>query len=386
MTLTDILLIFVLVAVVGAIILFILKGRPKVDNTSDQSIQLLQSQIGQLTAMQNEKLDRTLKEINDRMREQNVTLNDQLHRSQVGLQQQFAMSQKAMLETNSATSKIIKEVTEKLTKLDDTNKQIVDFAGQMQSLENILKNPKQRGVLGEYYLETVLRNVLPPDSFKLQYKFSNGEIVDAIIITRDGMIPVDAKFTLGNYNRMSTAESKEERAEYEKIFLSDLKKRIDETSKYIRPGEKTFDFAFMFLPADGLYYDLLVQKIGALDASSMGVIEYAFKKKVMVVSPTTLFAYLQTVLQGLRALKIEESTIEIQKNVGKLQKHLSAYEEYFNRLGGHLEKATSSYTVAAKEFGKIDKDMFDITGKTTDLLEVAVVEPDPTEQTPLELN
>lgn len=360
-------LIFAIFAAAAGIILY-MRSQTKTDGQQSQAITMLQNQLAQLAAQLNEKQDRTLKEVNDRLRETNTTLTDQLIKNQASSQLQFSSSQK-----------IIQQVTEKLTKLDETNKQVVGFADQLQSLEKILRNPKQRGVLGEYYLETVLKNVLPPDAFKLQYRFPNNEIVDALIVTKDGLIPVDAKFSLENYNRMTEAETPEERDRVEKLFKQDLKNRIDETSKYIRPQDGTLDFAFMFIPADGLYYDLLVQKVGGLDVNSVGLIEYAFRKKVMLVSPTTFFAYLQTVLQGLRALKIEESAMSIRKHVEELQRHLNSYQEHFGRVGKYLGTTVSAYNTANKELGKIDKDMFRITGGerlTIETIEVSPPSPD----------
>lgn len=361
MTTTEIILL-ALAAIFGVAVVYLLT-RPKQDNkTGVDTITILQAQIQQLANSQNEKLDRTIQELNNRLSEQNKTIGEQMRESRVSLHQQLVMSQKASRDISDSTQKIVKEVTEKLVKLDETNKQVMGFAEQMQSLENILRNPKQRGVLGEYFLNSVLESVLPPDAFKLQYKFKNGEIVDGLIITRDKYIPIDAKFSLENYNRMATAETAEERVRFEKLFKSDLKGRVDETSKYIRPDESTYDFAFMFIPADGLYYELLVNKVGSLDAASSSLIEYAFKKRVIIVSPTTLFAYLQTVLQGLRALKIEESAKEIQANVAKLQKHLTSYEDSFRKLGDHLGRAASSYASASDEYHKIDKDVIRIVG------------------------
>jgi DNA recombination protein RmuC len=356
---TEIILLIGLAAVCALLILMWSKlNKP---NHSDGALTMLQNQLQQIAHSQNEKLDRTIKELNDRLSEQNRTLNDQMRESRLTMQNQLSLSQKALRDTSDSTQKIVKEVTEKLTRLDETNKQVMGFAAQLQSLENILKNPKQRGVLGEYFLETVLKNVLPPDAYKMQYKFANGEIVDGLIITRDKSIPVDAKFSLENYNRMAVAENTEERLRLEKTFKSDLKQRIEETAKYIRPEEGTYDFAFMFIPADGLYYDLLVNKIGNLESSSNSIMEYAFTKRVIVVSPTTLFAYLQTVLQGLRALSIEESAKEIQANVAKLQKHLNAYEDNFRKLGDHLNRAVSAYANTSDEYRKIDKDVVRIT-------------------------
>ncbi len=260
------------------------------------------------------------------------------------------------------SSKIVRDVTERLTKLDETNRQVVSFADQLQKLQDTLNNPKQRGVLGEYYLETVLKNVLPPKHYKLQYKFKDGEIVDAAIFLQDKIIPVDAKFSLENYNRLTELGPGADHDAIEKQFKQDLKNRIDETSKYIRPSENTMDFAFMFIPAEGLYYDLLVNKVGAGGVSSRDLIDYAFKEKhVIIVSPTSFFAYLQTVLQGLRAMQIEESAKEIRKNVEVLAKHLQSYDGYLQKLGATLGTTVGHYNTAYKEFKKIDKDVVKIT-------------------------
>lgn len=259
------------------------------------------------------------------------------------------------------SSKIVREVTERLTKLDETNRQVVGFADQLKRLQDTLNNPKQRGVLGEYYLETVLKNVLPPKHYKLQYKFKDGDIVDAAIFLQDKIIPVDAKFSLENYNRLSETTAGPEHDRIEKVFKQDLKNRIDETSKYIRPAENTMDFAFMFIPAEAIYYDLLVNQVGQAGVSSRDLIDYAFKEKhVIIVSPTSFFAYLQTVLQGLRAMQIEEGAKEIRKNIEVLAKHLMSYDAYMQKLGATLGTTVGHYNAAYKEFGKIDKDVVKI--------------------------
>ena len=287
----------------------------------------------------------------------NQVLDSKLSQSNQTVQAQFEQSRK-----------IIEGVTEKLTKLDNTNRQVVNFAEQLQSLENILTNPKQRGILGEYYLETVLKNVLPPKSYKLQYEFKDGDIVDAVIFIQDKIIPVDSKFSLENYNRIAQAQSDEERTKLEKQFKNDLKTRIDETSKYIKPDKGTMDFAFMFIPAEGVYYDLLVNQVGVVKISTRDLIEYAFRdKRVIIVSPTSFHAYLQTVLQGLRALQVEESAKEIRERVEMLAKHLRSYEEYMQKLGNNLGTTVNMYNSAYKEFGKIDKDVSKITDKKSEM-------------------
>ncbi|MCU0680151.1 MAG: DNA recombination protein RmuC [Planctomycetes bacterium] len=266
------------------------------------------------------------------------------------------------------SAKIISEVTERLTKLDETNKQIVNFSSQLQNLQDILKNPKQRGVLGEYYLEETLKNVLPPNSYQMQYPFKNGDIVDAVVFVKDKIIPVDSKFSLENYERILNSKDEETREKWEKQFKQDLKNRIDETAKYVRPAEKTMDFAFMFIPSEAIYYDLLVNKVGAVKVNTRDLIEYAFKdKKVIIVSPTSFLAYLQTVLQGLRAMQIEESAKEIRINVEKLSRHIASYEEFLIKLGNTLGTSVNHYNNAYKEFKKVDKNISKIIDRESEM-------------------
>jgi len=271
-------------------------------------------------------------------------------------------SARAIQEQSGQNAKIIRNVTERLTKLDDTNKQVMGFAEQLQSLENILTNPKQRGILGEYYLETVLKNVLPPSGYQMQYDLGDGEIVDAAVFIKDKILPIDSKFSLDNYNRIVKEKDANRRAQLEKRFKIDLKARIDETAKYIKPKKGTMDFAFMFIPSEGIYYDLLVNRIGAIKVNTRDLIEYAFQDRhVIIVSPTSFHAYLQTVLQGLRALQIEESAKGIRKGVEALAKHLNSYETYLQKMGSNLGTTVKMYNSAYKEFGKIDKDVMKIT-------------------------
>jgi DNA recombination protein RmuC len=289
------------------------------------------------------------------------------------LDNRLAESNKTVQFHSSQSTQIIKDVTEKLTRLEETNKQVVSFADQLQQMQDILKNPKQRGVLGEFFLETVLKNVLPPNSYEMQYSFKDGSIVDAAIFVDKRIIPVDSKFSLENYNRMVEAREQNEKKKYESAFINDLKLRIEETSKYVKPEEKTMDFAFMFIPAEAVYYDLLINKVGAITEETNNLIYYAGKKKVIIVSPTSFLAYLQTVLQGLRNQKISEQAHLIIGEVERLGRHLFVYSEYMKRLGDHLGTTVSSYNKAGKELVKIDKDVVKITG-TEAKIEIEEVE------------
>jgi DNA recombination protein RmuC len=218
-------------------------------------------------------------------------------------------------------------------------------------------------------LETLLKNILPPGSYQMQYKLGadeNGKelIPDAVVFVKDKIIPIDSKFSLENYNKIIEQKDPAEKEKLEKNFVNDLKNRITETSKYIQPSKGTMDFAFMFIPHEAIYYDLLINKIGALKDETENLIQRAASKyHVIIVSPTSFLAYLQTVLQGLRALKIEESIKEIIKNIGDVSKHLLSYEEYMKKLGNNLGTTVGMYNQAYKEFKKIDKDITKIAGK-----------------------
>lgn len=298
-----------------------------------------------------------------------VLLQNQLQELNRTLDAKMGESKRDMQFQHSESSKLIRDVTERLTKLDETNRQVVNFADQLQSLQDILKNPKQRGVLGEYYLETLLKNVLPFGSYEVQYHMGLDEktgkelIVDAVVHVKDKIIPIDSKFSLENYNRLAEERDPVERERLEKLFRSDLKNRIDETAKYVLPSKGTMDFAFMFIPHEAIYYDLLVAQVGAVKVNTRDLIDYAFKEKhVIIVSPTSFLAYLQTVLQGLKALQIEESAKDIIKRVEELGRHVSSYESYLQKLGNHLGTSVNTYNLAYKEFGKIDKDVSKVTG------------------------
>ena len=261
----------------------------------------------------------------------------------------------------ASSNKVIKEVTSELEKIKGTNEQVLGFANQMKTLEKILSNQKQRGILGEIQLENLLANVLPPELFQMQYHFNNGEVVDAIVKVGDFLIPIDAKFSLDNYNRMIESDDKSEIELLEKTFKDDIKKRIDETSKYIRTTEKTTDYAYMFIPADGLYQDLLNSRVGSLKINSKDLVSYAYTK-MMIVSPMSLFPMLQITVKALHNMKIERSIDEIMTNIEKLNNHLNAYKEIHESLGKTIGTVVNHFNKSSKEFNKIDKDITKISG------------------------
>jgi DNA recombination protein RmuC len=317
-----------------------------------------------------EKDDIGLKLILEQINELNRTVDEKIGRGHRDMRESMQMQL-------SESTKMIREVTAGLTKLDETNRQVVSFADQLQSLQDILKNPKHRGILGEYYLETLLNNVLAPTQYKMQYAFSNGEIVDAAVFVKDKIIPIDSKFSLENYNKLVNERDPVEKERLEKAFVNDLKLRIQETAKYVRPSEGTMEFAFMFIPHEAIYYDLLINKIGAVTEETDNLIQRAANKyKVIIVSPTSFLAYLQTVLQGLKALQIEETAKDIIKRVDDLGNHLKKYEEYHEKLGASLGTVVNHYNNSGKELKKVDKDILRITGQNPGLETKVIDQPD----------
>lgn len=362
------LLIVLIVAV--AVVIFLLTNK-KEDKSGNEKIASMMERLSVL-AEQNSNLMRQ----NEDLRK---TVDMKLSEAHQSTQKNISSSAQSMNEMHRQSVSQIARITEKLAKLEETNKQVVGFSEQLKNLQDILKNPKQRGVLGEYFLEDTLKNVLPVGSYQMQYDFEDGHIVDAVVFVKDKIVPIDSKFSLENYERILNCKDEKEKEQLEKSFKQDLKNRIDETSKYIKPEKGTMEFAFMFIPSEAIYYDLLINKIGAVKVDTRSMIEYAFRDKhVIIVSPTSFLAYLQTVLQGLRSMQIEESAKEIRSNVERLSKHLIAFDAYYKKLGNSMSTTVNHFNAGYKELNKIDKDVVKITEGEK------VIEPDSIERPKLE--
>jgi DNA recombination protein RmuC len=351
MEIVLIILLVVVIAGLGVVLFVVLQKLNELKNAS--AVELMKSDVTELT--------RNIASLQQ-------VMGDKLERSNMAMQT-------SVNKQLSESAKLIADVTQRLTKLDDTNKRVVDVADELKTLQNVLQNPKQRGVFGEFYLESVLDNVLSPGQYQMQYKFKDGEIADAVIfLDKNQILPIDSKFSLENYNRMIEATGDERDKLLAKVKV-DLKGRIDETSKYIRPSEGTMDFAFMLIPSESLYYDLLINNVGT-GGSSRDLIEYAFRDKhVIITSPTSFMAYLQTVLQGLRSLQIEEQAKDIQVRVGKLGQHIAKYDEFMKKLGGSLSTTVNHYNNASKEFVKIDKDVVKIANTDASVEQLLIDRP-----------
>ena len=361
----ELLIIIALIIVVLTLIFIIYRGNS--EGNSDVIIQLsinLSNQIQNIRKEISDNSEKSRLEIESKLKIINKEISDFQISSKSTMQKQFADS-----------NKIIKDVTNELAKIKGTNEQVLSFANQMKSLEKILGNQKQRGIFGEIQLENLLSNVLPPEIFQMQYSFNNGDMVDAIIKVNDNIIPIDAKFSLDNYNRMIESSDENEIKLLEKKFKEDIKSRIDETAKYIKPQEKTLDYAFMFIPADGLYQDLLNSRVGSLKINSNELVSYAYLKKVMIVSPIILFPMLQITMKALNNLKFEKEIDTVIKNVRNLSNHLASYQLYHDKLGNTLKTVVNHYNKSSDEFGKIDKDISRISnGKIKLNLENEIVE------------
>jgi DNA recombination protein RmuC len=328
------------VIVLGALVLvlaYMVLKRPAAPAGDSQSALMLKADMTELT--------KSMESLKDGLQKQ---LTDQL-----------GTSNKQLASQSAASIKILQEVTEKLTKLEGTNKNVGDIASELKSLQSVLQNPKQRGVLGEYYLQQVLENTMPPGAFELQYRLGEGLIVDAAIKLDDRILPIDSKFSLENYSRILEATDGEKEA-LNKLFKEDIKKRIDETAKYILPGKGTLDQALMFIPSEAIYYDLLANKVGMGGVNTKNLMQYAASKKVTIVGPSTLSAMLQTIVQGLRSIEIHKDTEKIRKNIEQLHKHLLAHNAYMIKLGNSLGTTVGHYNTTYKELGKIDRDIVKI--------------------------
>ncbi len=357
----EIAILVLLLAVLGVLVyVFFLRDEK---HTDPQGLVLLQQQLQELARTVDERMGETNKTMRDSQREQ------------------FRESQKLVQDINKEVNEQLRNVVKGVTEVSETSKQVFTVAEQLQSLEKVLKHQKQRGNLGEASLQLVLENMLPPDAFKMQYQFEDGDVVDAAIFTKDGIIPVDAKFSLDNYRRLVDETDEGRVVELEKEFRNDLKKRIDETAKYIKPSKRkqegTLPFAIMYIPAEAIYYDLIANDVhGAVKVNTRSLIDYAYREKnIIIVSPTTFAAYLQSVLYGFRAFKIEESAKQIGKQVENLSRHLKAYDEYFKKVGNSLSTTVNHYNSAQKELGKIDRDVTKITGTAMDTDDVLLERP-----------
>lgn len=264
----------------------------------------------------------------------------------------------------------------KLVKVEEASKRVLEVGKDIAELQQILRAPKLRGNFSEQLLADLLSQMMPVENFVLQYSFGNGERVDAVIKTAERLVPIDAKFPLENFQSWLAAKTEEEKKAERKKFLWDVKKHIDDIArKYILPAEGTFEFALMYIPAENIYYEIVTRDLAAGESSS--IVYYALKKKVIPVSPNTFYAYLQTILLGLRGMQVQKRVQEILVEMGRVRTELSNFREDFVTLGKHLSHALSSYSKSDKRLTRLEDKLetLEVSPQKKALPESSEVEP-----------
>lgn len=302
----------------------------------------------------------------------NTQVVDQMQKMQVLLQSQLQESRAAMSQSHITignrldhATTIVNSVQQRLAELDAGNKRILEVGKDIASLQDILRAPKLRGSLGELFLDSILEQTLPKNHYAMQHMFKSGEKVDAIIKLRDGyIVPVDAKFPLENFRRYLSTDDETTREALRKTFRADVKKHIDAIAeRYILPSEGTSDFALMYIPAENVYYEIIVK-----DETEGALLAYAFKRKVIPVSPNSFYVYLQAIMLGLRGLKIEEEAQTILAHLQTLGTEFGKFAKDYSVLGNHLQNAQSKYQDSERQMQKIGMHLETIDTHTAEAL------------------
>jgi DNA recombination protein RmuC len=344
----EIMAIIISVVTLGALIFMILKiqglGAPQQDS---QGLSLMQQQIegfrNQITTQIGQFNEQISKLYSDN---QNI-----LQKVNTDFTQTLQTVDKNVNTRLDNAAKVINDVNRKLGEVYETTKQVQDVGKDIASLSEILRAPKLRGGMGELFLGDLLNQVLPPASFELQYRFKSREIVDAVIKLNKRLVPVDSKFPMENFKKFIEAEGENEKIRAKKEFIRDVKKHIDAIAgKYILPDEGTFGFALMYIPAENVYYETIIKDENLDEAK--GIFTYAIEKKVLPVSPNSFYAYLQTILLGLRGMQVEEKAEEILKNLARLEGDFNKVTEDFEKMGTHLKNLNASYENTEKRLDK----------------------------------
>ena len=362
MDINNILFTIGIIVIIILLIIILLRNKgPNIDEQAQLEADKNRERELREMAISFQKLNENIKYLQGELRDTNKSIDEKFREQSRDMRAEQENIRKGIHTQFSESKNIITDITKQLTEVKEGNKQVFTIAEQLQSLEKVLTNQKQRGNWGEASLELILQNVLA-GNYETQYRFKDGDIVDAVIKIKDKLLPIDSKFSLDNYERCVNAPNDEEAKIFATEFKKDLKKRIDETSKYIKENENTLPIVFMFIPSEAIYYDLLAGNKSRIKVNTQDLIEYAQDRKVFIVSPNSIYAYLNLVLSGIKAFQIENQAKDIQDKVSNLGKHIEGYQEYLNKLGNSLATTVNHYNSANKEFKKIDKDVYKITG------------------------
>jgi len=365
-------ILILLVAVLLVLIWFIVQSQKR---TADPTIPLLQQEVqslrGQLSDAMLKSQDAVNHQLGHVMQQVNAQLGQITSQVNTRLGQVTDQLQKSTGDVNTRldnAAKVVSEVSKGLGGLSEATKKVFEVGKDIASLQEILRSPKLRGGLGELFLGELLAQILPPAHFSLQHRFKSGEAVDAVIRLGHNLVPVDAKFPLENFKRVIVVSSEEEQRAAKRKFIADVKKHIDAIAgKYILPDEGTFDFALMYIPAENVYYELII-KDEAIDTGK-GLLNYSFTKRVIPVSPNSFYAYLQTILLGLKGMHIEERAQEILTNLARLSGDFRKFQEEFELVGKHLTNTKSRYDEADKKLSKFNDKLESLSGSSAALEE-----------------
>ena len=275
------------------------------------------------------------------------------------LQKSLQLGQSSLNENLQSSQKVLSNLNTQIGELQGTNKQMLLLGTEVKRLQGILSSPKLRGQMGEWSLENLLSQILPKDSYQLQYTFKDGKIVDALVRMTDFAVPIDAKFPLPGFEAIAKADSDEDKSRLRKGFLKDVTIHIDKiASSYIRPAEGTLDFALMYIPAENVYYETIVKHEG----DTKNIVQYSLDKKVIPVSPNLLYAYLMTVVMGLHGMQIEKQAAEIRQNLKRLNASFGDFGVSWEVLGKHLRNAQGQYEEGNNKLNRFGMQLNQIQG------------------------
>jgi DNA recombination protein RmuC len=321
----------------------------KTDSSSQPMWALMQQQVEQLRGQMGDGLNKNISLLTEQLRAINEQVNQQLQL----VNQQLQNSSGQIGQRLDSAREVISRVSEKLGELSKTSEQIHEVGKNIASLQEILRPPKLRGGLGEQFLGELLSQILPSEFFNLQYTFTSGERVDAVVRVGEKLVPIDSKFPLDNFKRIIECKTDEERKVSRKIFYRDVKKHIDDiASKYILPQEGTYDFALLYIPAENVYYETITKDESF--GEEKGILNYALAKRVIPVSPNSFYAYLQVIILGLKGLQIEKDALKIQASLSGLKIDIGGFHEDFQLVGKHLINALNKFEEARRRLDKFN--------------------------------
>ena len=330
----------------------------RTDSSSQPMWTLMQQQMEQLRGQMGDGLNRNISLLTEQLRAINEQVNHQLHL----VNQQLQNSSGQIGQRLDSAREVISKVSERLGELSKTSEQIHEVGKNIATLQEILRPPKLRGGLGEQFLGELLSQILPPEFFTLQYTFSSGERVDAVVRIGEKLVPIDSKFPLDNFKRVVECKTDEERKTYQKTFSRDVKKHVDDiANKYILPQEGTYDFALLYIPAENVYYETITKDESF--GEEKGVLNYALTKRVIPVSPNSFYAYLQVIILGLKGLQIEKDALKIQALLSGLKKDIGGFQEDFQLVGKHLINAMNKFEEARRRLDKFSFKLDQIEGQ-----------------------